>query len=67
MPNVFKFPQFLLLLLQYATKGALRLSFLFKKVGVCGHCLVTLSLTSCSKMALIAAHLNAGIILVVTV
>ena len=47
----------------------LRLSFLFKKVVVCGHCLVTLSVTSCRniKMALIAAHLNAGIILVVTV
>ena len=36
---------------------------------VCGHCLVTLSITSYRniKMALIAAHLNAGIILVVTV
>ena len=47
----------------------LRLSFLFKKVVVCGHCLVTLSITSYSniKMALIAAHLNAGIILVVAV
>ena len=32
------------------------------KVVVSGHCLVTLSL-----MALIAAHLNAGVILVVTV
>ena len=47
----------------------LRLSFLFKKVVVCGHCLVTLSITSYRniKMALIAAHLNAVIILVVTV
>ena len=47
----------------------LRFSFLFKKVVVCGHCLVTLSITSYRniKMALIAAHLNAGIILVVTV
>ena len=47
----------------------LRLSFLFKKVVVCGHCLVTWSITSYwnIKMALIAAHLNAGIILVVTV
>ena len=46
----------------------LRLSFLFKKVVVCGHCLVTLSITSYwnIKMALIAAHLNAAIILVVT-
>ena len=46
----------------------LRLSFLFKKVVVCGHCLVTLSITSYwnIKMALIAAHLNAEIILVVT-
>ena len=36
---------------------------------VCGHCLVTLSITSYwnIKMALIAADLNAGIILVVTV
>ena len=35
---------------------------------VCGHCLVTLSITSYLniKMALIAAQLNAGIILVVT-
>ena len=47
----------------------LRLSFLFKKVVVCGHCLVTLSTTSYRniKMALIAAHLNAEVILVVTV
>ena len=47
----------------------LQLSFLFKKVVVCGHCLVTLSITSYwnIKTALIAAHLNAGIILVVTV
>ena len=47
----------------------LRLSFLFRKVVVCGHCLVTLSSTSyCNiKMALIAAHLNAEVILVVTV
>ena len=45
----------------------LRLSFLFKKVVVCGHCLVTLSITSYRniKMALIAAHLNARIILAV--
>ena len=36
---------------------------------VCGHCLATLSLTINEniKMALIAAHLNAGVILVVTV
>ena len=35
---------------------------------VCGHSLVTLSITSYLniKMALIAAHLNAGIILVVS-
>ena len=47
----------------------LQLSFLFKKVEVCGHCLVTLSITSFwnIKMALIAAHLNAEVILVVTV
>ena len=47
----------------------LRRSFLFKKVVVCGHYLVTLSITSYwnTEMALIAAHLNAGIILVVTV
>ena len=37
----------------------LRPSFLFEKVVVCGHSLVTL--------ALIAAHLNAGVILMVTV
>ena len=39
---------------------ARRLSFLFKKVVVCGHCLETLYITSCwnIKMALIAAHLN---------
>ena len=45
------------------------LPFLFRKVVVCGHCLVTLSITSYwnIKMGLIAAHLNAGIILVVTV
>ena len=36
---------------------------------VCGHCFVTLSLTinETLKMALIGAHLNAGVILVVTV
>ena len=36
-------------------------SFLFKKVVVCGHCLVTLSLTinESIKVALTAAHLNA--------
>ena len=47
----------------------LRLPFLFKKVVLCGHCLVTLPITFYRniKMALIAAHLNAGIILVVTV
>ena len=47
----------------------LRLSFLLKRVVVCGHGLVTLSLTinEAFKVALIAAHLNAGIILVVTV
>ena len=46
----------------------LRLSLLFKKVVVYGHCLVTLSITSYwnIKMALIAAHHNAGIILMVT-
>ena len=47
----------------------LRLSFLFKIV-VCGRCLVTLSLTiyeTLKSVALIAAHLNAGVILVVTV
>ena len=36
-------------------------------VVVCGHCLVTVSFTISIKMALIAAHLNAGVILVVTV
>ena len=48
----------------------LRFSFFFKKVVVCGHSLVvTLSLTinETFKMALIATHLNAGVILVVTV
>ena len=47
----------------------LRLSFLFKKVVVCEQCPVTVSITSYwnIKMALIAAHLNAGIIPVVTV
>ena len=47
----------------------LRLSVLFKKVVVCGHCLVTLSVITYwnIKMALVAAHLIAGIILVVTV
>ena len=48
----------------------LRLSFLFKNFVVCGHCLVTLSITvptETLKVALIAAHLNAGVILVVTV
>ena len=47
----------------------LRLSFLFKKIVVCVHCLVTLSITSYwnIKMALIAAHLNAKVILVVAV
>ena len=46
----------------------LRLSFLFRKVVVCGHCLVALSITSYRniKMAFIAAHLNAEVILVVT-
>ena len=46
------------------------ISFLFKKVVVCGRCLVTLSLTVSEtfiKMALTVAHLNAGVILVVTV
>ena len=40
-----------------------------QKVVFCGHCLVTLSVTSYRniKMALIAAHLNAEVILVVTV
>ena len=36
------------------------------KIVVWGHCLVTLSLTI-NEMALIAAHLNAEVILVVTV
>ena len=46
-----------------------RLSYLLKKVGVCAHYLVTLSITSYwnIKMAHIAAHLNAEVILVVTV
>ena len=44
-------------------KEALRLSFLsflLRKVVICGHCLVTLSITSYwnIKIALIAAHLN---------
>jgi len=40
-----------------------------EKVVVCGHCLVTLSITFYRniKMAVIAAHLNAEIILMVTV
>ena len=40
-----------------------------RKVVVCGHCLVTLSIISYRniRMALIAAHLNAEVILVVTV
>ena len=43
------------------------LSFLFKKVVVCGHCFVTLSLTINETLTiLIAAHLNAEIILVVS-
>ena len=47
----------------------LRLSLLFKKVVVYGHCLVTLSLTinETFTMGLTAAHLNAGVILVVAV
>ena len=47
----------------------LRLSFLLKKVVVCGHCPETLSVTSYRniKMALLAAHLNTGIMLMVTV
>ena len=43
----------------------LRLSLLFKKVVVCGHCLVTLSLTI--NETLTAVRLNAGALLVVTV
>ena len=43
-----------------------RFSFSVFKSVVCGHRLVTLSLTII-KMALTAAHLNAGVILVVTV
>ena len=47
----------------------LRLSLLFKKVVLCGYCLVTLSLTvnETLTMALTAVHLNAGVILVVAV
>ena len=46
----------------------LRISFLFTKVVVCGHFLVTLSLTiNETLMSLIAARLYAGVILVVTV
>ena len=56
----------------------LRLYFLFKRVVVCGHCLVTLTLTiiiiflwpineTLNLTALIAAHLNAEVILVLTV
>ena len=48
----------------------LRLSFLFKGVVVCGDCPVALFLTvneTLLKMALSVVHLNAGIILVVTV
>ena len=39
-----------------------------KKVVICGHCPVTFSITSYRniKMVLIAAHLNAGIVLVTT-
>ena len=47
------------------SSNPLRLSFLFRKVVVCGHCLVTLSLTI--NETRIAVHLNAGILLVVTV
>ena len=44
----------------------LRVSFLFRKDVACGHCVMTLSLTiNDIKMALIAAHLNAGVMLVV--
>ena len=50
-------------------RTSVRLSFLFRKVVVCGRCLVTLSMTSYRniKMALIAYHLNAEVILVVMV
>ena len=47
------------------SSNLLRLSFLFKKVVVCGHCLVTLSLTI--NETLIAVHLNAGVLLAVIV
>ena len=44
-----------------------RLSLLFKKVVVCGHCAI-LSLNEWNlKLTLTAAHRNAGVILVVTV
>ena len=47
-------------------ESASALLALSSKGGVCGHCLVTLPLTI-NEMDLIAAHLNAGVILVVTV
>ena len=47
------------------SSNPLRLSFLFKKVVVCGHCLVTLSLAI--NETRIAVHLNAGVLLAVTV
>ena len=44
-------------------------SLFTSKTVVCGHCLVTLSLTinETIKLALVTAHHNAGVILVVTV
>ena len=52
------------------TSVRFRFGFLFSsKAVVCGHCLVTMSITiyQQNKMALIAARLNAGVILAVTV
>ena len=44
-----------------------RLSSLFKTVVVCRHCLVTLSFTLNETLKRLLPHLNAGVILVVTV
>ena len=49
---------------------SLRLSLLFIKLVVCGHCLVTLSLTvneTLKNGSHRCTHLNSGVILVVTV
>ena len=60
---------YLLFIIKALGSIPLQLFFLFEKVEVCGHCLVALSITSYWNiiLALIASHLNVGIILVVTV